>query len=159
MVKKMLVLGLLALLVFSGTASAGKKKGPKPYESEEVTVAVAHPIGYSTTGSVNTITGKEFEATCAAPSSNGLDAAVFEVPADYQKVTATVEAIGADTGPAGYDLDIYLYDTACKNTLAFNATGTDEVGTIPKGTGWILVHNYLGDPGVGVHITLKPFSI
>jgi hypothetical protein len=150
--KKALVFALIAgLLLTSQVAWAGKK--PKPYKSEEVTLAVPHPVAYSASGGVQSITAKELEATCATPSSNGLDGYAFEVPKDYQKRIAGVEAIG-EKG-ALYDLDIYLYDTDCKQTLAFNAEGTDEFGTIPAGTGWIFIHNYVGQPGVTAHIELK----
>ena len=148
-------LGLTLALALSPQAARAGKKMPKPYKSEEVSIAVAHPIFYGSTQSVNTLTAKEFEARCAIPTSNGLDAYVFEVPAAYQKVVANVEAIGTATGPAGYDLDMFIYDKSCKVTNAFQAEGTDEAGMIPKGSAYVLVHNYLGDPGTKLHITLK----
>lgn len=55
----------------SQAAWAGKK--PKPYKSEEVTIAVPHPVGHGPTGSVNAITAKELEVRCATPATNGLD--------------------------------------------------------------------------------------
>ena len=72
-----LLLGLLAAL--SAPASAGKKK-LKPYKSETITIAAGHPAFYSTSGTLLTVTAQEFLQTCAIPSSNGLDAYVFEVP-------------------------------------------------------------------------------
>lgn len=154
--KKISVLILvLALVVGSQAAYAGKKKKPKPFKSDEVTLAIPHPVAYSSTGSVNGITAKEFENTCATPSTNGLDAYVFEVPKQFQAYDAQIDAIGTPGGPAGYDLDIYLYDESCATTLAFNAAGTDESGIIPKGTAWILIHNYLGDPNLGAHIEIS----
>ncbi len=159
MFRKGVLLGLVfCLALASSPAWAGKKK-PKPYKSEEVTILVPHPVFYGATGAVNSVTAKEFENRgCATPTTNGLDAFIFEVPKPYQKIVATVEAKRATTSaPTGmYDLDIYLYDVSCKQTLAFNAEGTDESGSIPKGTGWILVHNYLGDPAVRAYIELKP---
>ena len=152
--RRAIILGLtLALALSTQAAWAGKK--PKPYKSEEVSIAIAHPIFYSTTESVNTVTAKEFEARCAIPASNGLDAYVFEVPAAFQKVAASVEAIGSASGPLGYDLDMFIYDKSCQLTTVFNAEGTDEAGMIPKGTGYVLVQNYLGDPGTKLHIELK----
>jgi len=155
--KKLLVfLLVLSLVGGAQSALAGKrKKKPKPYKSEQVTLAVPHPVAFSNTGSVNSITAKEFENTCALPSSNGLDAYVFEVPAAFKRFDARVEAIGEGGGPLGYDLDIYLYDASCQVTFPFNAAGTDETGLLPKGTAFILIHNYLGDPGLGAHIEIS----
>src|SRR4051812_4325275 len=118
---------------------------------------VAHPLEYGNTGSINSITAKEFEQSCALPSSNGLDGYVFQVPKQFAKVDAQIDAIGpgAGTGAAGYDLDIYLYNSDCQPTLAFNSTGTDETGLLPKGTPWVFVHNYLGDPNTTFHIEIK----
>ena len=154
MSKKIVVLGvIMALGLMTPAAHAAKK--PKPYKSEDVSVAIAHPIEWGATGSVNSITAKEFEQTCAIPSSNGVDGYVFEVPKQFVKTDASIEAKGTPGGPAGYDLDIYLYDANCQPTLAFNATGTDEAGLIPKGTPWVFVHNYLGDPNTTFHIEIK----
>ena len=154
--RKILVgLLVLSLVAAAPGAWAGKRKKPKPYTSETVTLAVPHPVAYSSTGSVNGITAKEFENTCAVPSTNGLDAYVFEVPAAFKKYDAQIDAIGEPASPAPYDLDIYLFDESCKPTFAFNAEGTDESGIVPKGTAWILIHNYLGEPGLSAHIELK----
>jgi hypothetical protein len=152
--KRLVLPVALVLLAIAPAAWAGAK--PKPYKSPDVTIAVSHPIFYGNTGTVNDVTAKEFESSCATPASNGLDAYVFAVPKPYQKITATVEAIGSDSGPAAYDLDMYFYDKTCKTNGYANATGTDEYGVIPKGTAWILVDNYVGDPNVSVHIELKP---
>ena len=158
MAKKIAVLMVVLPLLIGSQAASAAKKGPKPFKSEEVTIAVPHPVVYGNTGSVNSITAKEFEGSCSTPSSNGLDAYVFEVPKDYQNVQAEISAIGSSSGPAGWDLDIYLYDANCVTTFALNAEGTDESGVIPKGTAWILIHNYLGDPGLSAHIELKPYK-
>jgi hypothetical protein len=152
--KKFVILGVIAALaVMSPAASAAKK--PKPYKSEDVQIAVAHPILWGNTGSINSVTAKEFEQTCALPSSNGLDGYIFQVPKEFAKVDAQIDAKGTPGGPAGYDLDIYLYDSNCQPTLAFNTAGTDETGLIPKGTPWVFVHNYLGDPNTTFHIEIK----
>ena len=158
MFKKLTILGLiLALGLVAQPALAGKKKGPAPFKSEEFTLAIPHPVFYGNSGSVNTITAKEFENTCSVPASNGLDGYVLEVPKAYQGIQASVAAIGAAGGAAGYDLDIYMYDANCAVTLASNAAGTDENGVMPKGTAWIFVHNYLGDPATSAHVELKPY--
>ena len=155
MAKKTIVLGVVLALALVGPAAHAGKPKAKPYKSEDVSVAVAHPIFFGNTGSINSITAKEFENTCAVPSSNGLDGYVFEVPKQFSKIDAQIDAKGAGPGTAGYDLDIYLYDSTCKPTLAFNSEGTDETGFIPKGTPWVFVHNYLGDPNTTFHIEIK----
>ena len=157
MTRKIVIVGvILALALMSPAADAAKKPKAKPYKSEDVSLLIAHPIAYGNTGSINSITAKEFENSCAVPSSNGLDGYVFEVPKQFLKMDAQIDAIGAAPGTAGYDLDIYLYNADCQPTLAFNSTGTDETGLLPKGTPWIFVHNYLGDPNTTFHIEIKP---
>lgn len=157
MFKRFAIVGLvLAVGLVAHPAVAGKKK-PKPYKSEEVTIAVAHPIFYGQSGSVNSVTAKEFENTCAIPASNGLDGYIFEVPKEYQRIQALTSAIGSSAGAAGFDLDLYYYDAGCINTLASNTAGTDENGVMPKGTAFIFMHNYLGDPAVTAHLELKPY--
>ena len=160
MIRRTLALGLvLVLAAMVQPATAGKRKPKvKPYKSEEVTVALAHPLFYDATGSVNSVTAKEFENTCAAPASNGLDAYVFEVPAAYQTITASVKAIGTAKTPAAYDLDVYMYDKDCAVKSVSNGEGTDETGVMPAGIAWILVDNYLGEPAVSFHIELAPYT-
>jgi len=156
MAKKTLLIVLALFVAAAPYAVAGKKKKPKPWKSEEVTIAVAHPVFYGNSGEVNNVTAQEFENTCAEPASQGLDAWVFEVPAPYQKLDAAVDAIGKSSGAAGYDLDMFFYDAECAILMASQAEGTDEAGYLPKGTTWVLVHNYLGDPNTSLHIEIKP---
>lgn len=155
LIAAILVLGLLTALV--GPAAAAKKKkkkGPKPYTSEEVTVQLGHPVLYGQTGSPKSVTALEFENSCAIPSTNGVDAYIWEVPKDYVDVDATISAFGSG-GLEGYDIDIYLYDESCSSTMAFNAPGTDETGLLVKGTRYILMHNYIGGPTT-IYYELKP---
>ena len=153
MLVAVLLLGLVAAL--SGPAAAGKKKKVKPYKSETVTIAAGHPAFYSTSGTLVSVTAQEFLQNCAIPSSNGADAHVFEVPKAYQKITSTIEATGSTASPAGYDLDLYLYDKSCSNVGVYNAAGTDEYGALGKGTAFIVLHAYAGVQ-VEAQISLKP---
>lgn len=158
MFKKAAVMALmLALALTIQPASAAKKKKPKkpkPYKSEQVSVGVAHRILYGNTGSVNLVVAKELENTCETPKSNGSDAYAFQVPAAFQKLTPSIDAIGvSNTGL--YDLDLYFFDKDCKNIGASNAVSTDESGVMFKGTAWVVVHNYEGEPGVKAHIEIK----
>lgn len=149
------VAAVLALLALPGAASAGKKKGPAPYKSETVTVATGHPVLHSASGTLLSVTAQEFMNSCAIPASNGLDAYVFEVPAEYQKINAYLSATATSPSPAGYDVDAYLFDADCQLTQPVNAAGTDQEGSILKGTAYILIHNYLPGP-IDTQIELKP---
>ena len=159
--KKLAILGLVLVIgLVAQPAIAGKKKGPKPWKSEQGTIGVAHPVFYTSSQSVNSITAKEFESGCALPASNGLDGYVFEVPAEYQKIQASLAAVGAGAGtPAGYDLDVFMYDANCAVTFVSQATGTDEQSVMPKGTAFVFVNNYLGEPELPVHLELKAYKL
>lgn len=152
--KLIAVAAAFALIVAPSTALAGKKK-PKPYTSDTVTIQMGHPVLNSTTGSVAAVTAAEFMGRCAVPASNGLDAYVFEVPKEYQKLEASLEAKGTPGLPYAYDIDVYLYDSSCALISAQNSPGTDQSGFLMKGTAFVLVHNY--EPGpADVQLTLKP---
>jgi hypothetical protein len=160
MLKKTLVMlvaaALVAAPVSSGAFAKGKKqKRPKPYVSEEITIQTGHPAAHSQSGTLVTLTAQEFIRTCAIPASNGVDAAVYEVPADYKGLTASIKALGSGAGPGGYDLDLYLFDESCTEVAFYNPTGTDEVGILTPETAFILVHQYAPGP-VTAHIELAP---
>ena len=160
MSKKLLILGLVLALAaaFAGPATAKKKKGPKPYKSETVTVEFGHPVFNGNSGTIVGVTGQEFINTCAIPASNGLDAYVWEVPAEYQKIQALIEASGVGTtdAVAAADIDIYLFDESCAFHGIFNNAGTDESGVLAPGTKYVLLHNYTGGP-TDLGFTLKPY--
>lgn len=140
-----LLLGLVAAL--SGPATAKKKKKKvKPYKSDTVSIAAAHPVFNSASGTVVSVTGQEFLQSCSIPSTNGVDAYVFAIPKPYRKLVASIEAIGVTDSPVPYDLDIYLYDKKCNQVGMSNAAGEDEFGVIGKGTAYALVHIYTGPP-------------
>ena len=152
--KKLIALATAAAIVAAPSAAfAGKK--PKPYKSETISIAASHPIlhGYSE-GNVISVTAQEFMARCELPATNGLDGAIFEIPADYQKITTSIKAVGS--APAGWDVDIYAFNSNCEVTQALNTVGTDESGSLLKGTAFVYVHNYLPPGPVDVHIELKP---
>ena len=166
--KKTLALLLTLILAASlaGTAAAGKKKakGPKPYKSEEVTIQFGHTVQYGNSGTVVGVTPQEFINRCAIPSSNGLDAYVWEVPEDYKNVDALITAVGAG-GSLGYDLDIFLFDESCAITFASQNTTADETAVMAKGTAYILIHNFGtssvpvgGSDPVTAHFELKPYT-
>ena len=150
--KQLLVFSLVALLLIPGAnaVSGKRKKGPKPYTSDEVTIAMPHPV-LTATGHVFNVTIQEFKNRCALPASQGFDAHIFEVPADYQKIDADAAAIGAG---GTYDLDMFYFDQSCAIIATSQEAGTDEAGVMPAGTAYIALHNHLGDPNVAAHIEL-----
>lgn len=158
MLKKLLVtvvaVSLVAAPAGAGALAKGKKKGPKPYVSPEITIDVGHPAFHDDSGTLLTATAQEFIRTCAIPSSNGLDAAVYELPADYRGTEARITAIGTGSN-VPHDLDIYLFDEACEEVGFYNAVGTDEVGILSADTAFVVLHNYAGDP-VAAHYELTP---
>ncbi len=152
----------LAAIAASPASAAKKKKGPKPYTSEEVSIAAGHAAFYGTSGTLLSVTAQEFINTCAIPGSNGVDAYVFEVPADYQGIDSAISAFGSGS-TTGHDLDIYLADESCAITMAWNSTNVDETGIVPKGTAYILLHSFGtgaspagGGDTVTAHFELKP---
>ena len=163
MTKKLLILGLVRALAtaLGSPAAAGKKKkkGPKPYKSESISVAVGHPVFNGDSGTVVGVTPQEFILTCSIPNSNGFDAAVYEVPAAYQKIQSAIEATGTGvTDPAQpADIDIYLFDKDCVSMGQFNAEGTSESGVLAPNTAFVVLHNYTGGP-TDMQFTLKPYK-
>lgn len=145
----------LAIMIVPATAVAGKKKkGPAPY-TESASIAMGHPVFSSASGSVVSLTAQEFINTCSVPATNGADAYVFEVPAEYQKIEAQFEVKGTPGLPYAYDIDVYTYDSSCAQNSAQNSAGTDQLGYLFKGTAYLLVHNY--EPGpIDVELTIKP---
>ena len=155
MKKTIAVLAVLALVAVPSTAIAGKKKKVKPFVSETVTIATGHPVLNGQSGSLVSITGQEFLNTCGVPASNGLDGFVFELPAEYQAIDSSVEVLGVTPAGDQYDVDLYAFDAECAQKQALNTAGTDESGSLLKGTKWVFIHNYLPGP-LDVHFELKP---
>ena len=143
------------------TAGKKKKKGPKPYTSSEGAVMVPHTMLVSSTDRVNSVTAYEFEARCDIPATNGVDAYVWEVPADYQKIESTITSFG-DGG--SHQLYVFFYKADCTRQTYYlsPSTNTDletetaPEGIMPKDTAFVLVSNFLGHPGVKVWFELKP---
>jgi hypothetical protein len=158
--KKALVLAVVLALGASlfSPAAVAKKKGPKPYKSEEGVIGAPHTLLYSSTGELNSVTANEFEATCAIPVTNGLDAYVYEVPEEYQAIQANIAAHGS--AQVAWDLYIFFYDADCKlNAYAIAAQGTvtmaDAEGIMPAGTTYVLIADFAGDPAT-IYYELKP---
>jgi hypothetical protein len=156
----MLIVALVAALGSTATAGKKKKKGPKPFTSSEGLIGVPHTVLYSSSGEVNSVTAKEFEARCAIPASNGLDAYVWEVPAEYQAIESNIETFSAGSS---YDLYAFFYKEDC-TLQAYSLTASGSTGLVanapkgimPAGTAYVLMANFLGDPAAAIHFELKP---
>ena len=144
-----LVLGLLAGAL-SMTAEAKKRK-PKPRLKPYVTagsIAIGHPANFE--AGVG-IVRSELTETCAIPQSQGTDGYVVEIPATHMKKAATVLAAGSSV-TGGYDLDMFFYDASCADVGQAADIGTDQTGTMPAGTKYVLVNSW--EPaGVGIDFT------
>lgn len=87
------------------------------------------------------LTDGEFIAVneCGAmPTTQGHDAWVTEIPAEYSDGTATLEVKGADATGA-YDLDVYFYDAGCGLMEPYLTDGADPTGAINGGAKWAIV--------------------
>ena len=157
----MLVVALVAALAAApATAGKKKKKGPKPFVSSDGLIAVPHTMLYASSGEVNSVTANEFENTCAIPASNGLDAYVWEVPAEYQAIDSNIKTFSA--GDA-YDLYAFFYKDDCTlQPYSLQASGSTGLvanapyGQMPAGTAYVLMANFLGDPAAAIHFELAP---
>lgn len=158
----MVIVAMVGALVAAPATAAKKKKkkGPKPFTSSEGLIGVPHTVYYSSTGEVHSVTAKEFENRCVIPASNGLDAYVWEVPAEYQAIESNIETFSA--GDA-YDLYAFFYKEDCTlQPYALAASGSTGLvafaprGIMPPGTAYVVMANFLGDPGAAIHFTLKP---
>jgi hypothetical protein len=148
--RRMLVPFLVCALVAGLSAvpaTAGKKK-PKPFKSEAHVLALSHTMLQATTGERNNITLREFENTCAIPTTQGLDAVVWEVPAEYQKISSQVTT--GTTATQAWDLYFVMYDKDCQHQFTYGAVGSvtqaDATGTMPPGIAYVGIANFGGEP-------------
>lgn len=164
-IRKTLVIGLVLVLAASllgpaAIAGKKKKKGPKPWKSEEGVIAVPHTMLISSTGERNNVTLREFENRCEIPASQGFDGYVYEVPKEYQTIQANIAARAADGQTRA--LYIIMYDKDCQMKLYL--TGSDAIpsaeddteGIMPAGIAYLGIANFFGHPAATVWVELKP---
>ena len=140
---------MLGLTVGSMPASAGKKKKPKPYKSDPQTLVVAHTMLQASSGEQNNVTLKEFENRCAfPPTTNGLDAVVWEVPKEYQTIQSNIETF--TTATQVWDHYFVMYDENCVEQFTAGAAGavgqTTASGVMPAGITYVAIANFAGEP-------------
>lgn len=142
-----LTLGLLAGAASMPAEAKKKKRKLKPYVTSG-SIAVGHPANFE--AGVGLVRG-EFLETCSIPASQGTDGYVVEIPATHMKKPAAVTAAGSSV-TGGYDLDLFFYDAACAEVGMAADIGTDQMGSIPAGTKYVLVNSW--EPaGVGIDFT------
>jgi extracellular elastinolytic metalloproteinase len=141
-----LILGLLAGAL-SMPADARKKKRLKPFVTTG-SIAIGHPANFEADlGIVRT----EFTQSCGIPQSQGTDGYVIEIPAPYMKKAANVSAVGS-SATGGYDLDLFFYSESCGLVGQAADIGTDQTGSMPPGTKYVLVNSW--EPaGLGIDFT------
>ena len=133
------VIGLLAgALSMPAEAKKKKKPRPKPFVTSG-SIAIGHPANFEADLG---ITRAEFTETCGVPAaSQGTDGYVIEIPATHMKKSAAVSAVGTSV-TGGYDLDLFFYNDTCSEVGRAADIGTDQEGTMPAGTKFVLVNSW-----------------
>lgn len=72
------------------------------------------------------------------PVTQGHDAWIVEIPAEFADGSGTVEVKGADATGA-YDMDLYFYDAGCGLMEPYLTDGVDPSGSINAGAAWGVV--------------------
>ena len=89
---------------------------------------------------------------CGPSASQGLDAWVFELPADAPGPGAPVAASGSGGLLGLYNLAVTFVDGACTVVGQLDTPAPDEAGVLPAGTRFVVVSDRLG---IGTRVTLR----
>ena len=126
-----------AIAMPADAAKKKKKKAPQTITfTEEGSLRAPAPTSLLLFG----LTDAEFLVAneCASmPVTQGHDAWVLEIPAEYSDGRATVEAKGAS--PAPYDMNLYFYDAGCALMELQLTEGVDPTGSIAPGAKWAIL--------------------
>jgi hypothetical protein len=87
---------------------------------------------------------------CGPTASQGLDAWVFELPADFPAAGAPVKVTGSDLLGL-HNLTAQFVSEDCTLLGELNTVAADEAGVLPAGTRYVVVSDRLG---IGTSITL-----
>ena len=102
------------------------------------------PKRFTTTGSVATfglVTHYEFLLNCPSiPTTQGVDAYVVEVPADFQLKPSAVTAEATSSVSTDSMLEMSFYSAGCDQGELY----VESPATVPAGTGYILVQDIIG---------------
>jgi hypothetical protein len=89
------------------------------------------------------LTQTEMQAGCGAPSSQGLDALVFDLPPAARVGGAPVRLTGSDLLGL-HNLDAAFYSESCELLGRLAGPAADETGSLPAGTRFVVVTDRLG---------------
>jgi putative nucleotidyltransferase with HDIG domain len=88
--------------------------------------------------------------SCGPSATQGLDAWVFELPADAPGAGAPVTATGSDLLGL-HNLTVTFFDSNCSVVGQLDTPAADETGVLPAGTRYVVVTDRIG---LGTSITL-----
>jgi hypothetical protein len=138
------------LQVFGKTEVAVEPLPPAPLDdpyTETFTIAGGNPSSDTVGGG---LVGIDFAATCQMPpASQGTDGWVSKLPDSFGDGAHKVSVAGS--APL-YDLDLYFFNADCKLIGSAGSGATDESGSLPSGTKFVLTSNWIGG-GVQVNLT------
>jgi len=89
------------------------------------------------------LTQAEMLSGCGTPSSQGVDAVVFDLPPAAQVAGAAVRLTGSDLLGL-HNLDAAFYSESCELLGSLAGPAADEAGTLPAGTRFVVVTDRLG---------------
>lgn len=89
------------------------------------------------------LTQTEMLTGCGAPSSQGLDAVVFDLPPTARVGGAPVRLTGSDLLGL-HNLDAAFYSESCELVGRLAGPAPDETGSLPAGTRFVVVTDRLG---------------
>jgi hypothetical protein len=89
------------------------------------------------------LTQAEMQAGCGAPSSQGVDALVFDLPPAARVAGAPVRLTGSDVLGL-HNLDAAFYSESCELMGRLAGPAADEAGPLPAGTRFVVVTDRLG---------------
>ena len=127
-----------------GSATPPPPPPPEPTEFQTVDVGDGRIEASMPLGPLFGITTNEFSITCTEPLTQGLDAHIFELPAETQVNGAIAQATG-ETAGIGYDIDLAFFDSDCGFLDSAETVEENERAKMPAGTAFVSAHNFFGN--------------
>ncbi|GLZ29470.1 hypothetical protein Lesp02_16600 [Lentzea sp. NBRC 105346] len=89
------------------------------------------------------VTMTDLETNCTfPPAAQGADGWVTKLPESFGDGMHAVSATSSSAVP--YDLDLYFYDSKCRQIGSAASSATNESGTLPSGARYVLTHLWSG---------------
>ena len=138
---------LPALPVAPAAPGAGAPEGAPPADDPADPAIPPAPPRYAATGvtflpGLLGLTGLELSLTCSPPLTQGVDAVVFDLPAEARVGGAPVRVTAGD-GATPHALDAVFYSESCE-VLGRITGGAEAAGTLPVGTRFVAVTDRSG---------------